>query len=201
MKMLLWLGIMAATGFAVIQPEDKISYPDHFSVDVIPQQEETAVKEFNLNGYLLKPLADFSIEARILSYRKYSNDKEAELSPIDLAVGWGPMSREQILEKINVSQRGRWYFWQTDNFPIPRKEIEQNSANIHMIPADDSIKDRLMKVKVGSIVKFKGQLVECSQSNWKWRSSLTRNDTGDGACEVIYVTSFSIENYSAPSAE
>ena len=125
---------------------------------------------------------------------KYTSDKDSELSPIDLAVGWGPMSREKVLERINISQRERWYFWQTDNFPIPSKEIEQYSANIHMIPASPTVEEALMKVQKGSIVQFEGKLVECSQSNWKWRSSLTRSDTGDGACEVIYVTSFAIVN-------
>ena len=30
-------------------------------------------------------------------------------------------------------------------------------------------------------------------SGWHWRSSMSRNDTGDGACELVYVESMSVE--------
>ena len=37
-------------------------------------------------------------------------------------------------------------------------------------------------------VRIDGWLVEASASDgWRWRSSTTRDDTGGGACEVVYV--------------
>ena len=186
------LGIMALTGFAVIQPDPISAEDDLTYVDQLPIQSETSLKKFRFKGYTIKPLADFTIEAKVLNYMKYDSDKESELSPIDLALGWGPMSRERVISEINISQKGRWYFWQTDNFPVPRKDIEFNSANMHMIPATDDVKTRLMRVRKGDIVRFNGILVECIQKNWRWKSSLTREDTGNGACEVIYVTDFTV---------
>ena len=60
---------------------------------------------------------------------------------------------------------------------------------MHLIPADDFIRAQLLAVKQGSIVTLEGQLVEVrdTQEQWHWRSSLTRNDTGAGACEIIWV--------------
>jgi hypothetical protein len=48
-------------------------------------------------------------------------------------------------------------------------------------------------VRVGQVVKIIGKLVEVQASDgWRWRSSLTRKDTGNGACELIYVEAISV---------
>jgi hypothetical protein len=93
-----------------------------------------------------------------------------------------------VLDKIRISQSNRFYFWHVDAFPIPRQDIERSSANMHMIPADGLIERRLKAVRPGQTVRIDGWLVEAQANDgWRWRSSLTRDDTGAGACEVIFV--------------
>jgi hypothetical protein len=59
-----------------------------------------------------------------------------------------------------------------------------------MIPANNQIEAQLKSARVGQIVAFKGQLVEVKANDgWHWKSSLTRNDTGAGACELVFVES------------
>jgi hypothetical protein len=78
-------------------------------------------------------------------------------------------------------------------FPIPRREIETQSANMHMIPADSRIEKTLKSIRPGQKIRLSGDLVEANASDgWHWKSSLTREDTGNGACEVIYVKSISV---------
>lgn len=156
-----------------------------------PQQHNIASADAqNINGYQLTPLAKFSIEARVLASKSYSFGREATLSPVDLALGWGPMSDETVLNKIDISQSNRFYFWHVDAFPIPREEIETHSANMHMIPADGNIEQTLKSVRVGQVINIEGYLIEAkSADGWRWKSSLTRNDTGGGACEVMLVKS------------
>lgn len=157
-------------------------------------QTQAHVGDIQFNGFTLTPLTDYSVEARVLSREDYTFGTEAELSPTDLALGWGPMSSEAVLSKIKISQINRFYYWQVDEFPIPRREIEIHSANTHIIPANDMIKRQLEAVRKGQIVKLKGQLVEAKRADgWYWRSSLTREDTGNGACEVMYVTELYIK--------
>lgn len=160
-----------------------------------PEQRAAASSaEQTLNGYRIIPLADFSIEARVLSTKHYSIGREASLSPVDLALGWGRMSDEAVLARIDISQSGRFYFWRTENFPIPRREIETHSANMHMVPADKYIERKLEMIRPGQIVTFSGQLIEAQASDgWRWRSSLTREDTGNGACELVLVKSLSVK--------
>jgi hypothetical protein len=62
-----------------------------------------------------------------------------------------------------------------------------------MIPADDSIASKLKSVKTGQVVKIKGFLVRAdAPDGWHWRSSLTREDTGNGACEVVFVKEITV---------
>lgn len=151
------------------------------------------------NGYLITPLAEFQAQARVLSAKHYSEDREAALVPVDLALGWKRMSEDDVLERIEIRQNGRFYFWKTNAFPIPRAEIETQSTNMHLIPADEIIEESLKSVQPGEIVVFNGYLVEArAKDNWRWRSSLTRSDTGDGACELVYVTSFEVRSRQQP---
>jgi hypothetical protein len=153
-----------------------------------PIQEDTNQTSFNLNGYAIMPLESFEIEARVLAAEHYSVGREADLSPVDLAVGWGRMSDSAVLKDVEISQSGRFYYWHTNHFPIPREEIETHSANMHMIPADSQIEKQLKSLREGQLVSIKGELVEVkAPDGWHWKSSLTRNDTGQGACELVYV--------------
>ena len=155
-----------------------------------PVQNSTNSSNFKLNGYTITPLESFEIEARVLSTEHYSFDREADLAPMDLALGWGKMSDEAILKDIKISQSNRFYFWHVNEFPIPRREIETNSANMHMIPADSIIEKVLEGIKTGQRVKLSGYLVQVDSSDgWHWKSSLSREDTGNGSCELVYVKS------------
>lgn len=158
-----------------------------------PINQAVNQNSFNVNGYRITPLESFEIEARVLSTEHYLFGREADLSPVDLALGWGKMSDEAILKDIKISQSNRFYYWRVDEFPIPRREIETQSANMHMIPADDAIASTLKSVKTGQVVKIRGFLVRADASDgWHWQSSLTREDTGNGACEVVYVKSLTV---------
>ena len=158
-----------------------------------PIQSSSKQQAFTHNGYHITPLEDFSIEARVLAAKDYTFGREADLAPVDLALGWGKMSDEAVLSKINISQSNRFYHWRVDAFPIPRKEIELQSGNMHMIPADNQVEKTLKSVRPGQIVKITGYLIEAKAADgWRWKSSLTREDTGTGACELIFVKSLTI---------
>lgn len=169
--------------------------PDNLLTNNNPITPQTPVqlamaipKQWSIDRYTLTALASFDIEARVLSEHRYRSDREAELSPIDLALGWGPMSDPNVLNQLDISQRDRWYFWRAQSLPVPRQDIEHNSANMHMIPASPTVAAQLQKIQPGSVVHLIGYLVEAkAEDGWHWRSSLTRTDTGNGACELVYV--------------
>lgn len=137
-----------------------------------------------------RPAASFDIRARVIASARYWFGRESDVSPVDLVLGWGAMSDSKVLQQISFSQGGRAYSWRANAFPVPREVIESHSANMHMIPADAEIERQLKSVRPGNMVHLKGLLVEVtSKEGFRWKSSLTRADTGGGACELILVES------------
>ena len=167
-----------------------IVHPPGVLVSTDPVQTDLGPSPPRLSkaGYQILPLQSFSLVARVLSKERYRFDEAADIAPVDLALGWGRMSDQAILDAFDISQSRRFYFWHVDRFPIPRREIETHSANMHMIPANDEVKRNLLSIRAGQIVSLSGYLVEVHGPNgWRWRSSLTREDTDAGACEVVWV--------------
>lgn len=144
---------------------------------------------FHLQNATAQPLAGFSVAARVLSREDYDHGREADFSPVDLALGWGPMRDDAVLSQLDISQSGRFYHYRwSGNAPIPPDEIVRNSANMHMVPANSAVASALNAVKAGDQVRIDGWLVAIeTPDGWRWHSSLTREDSGAGACEVVYV--------------
>jgi hypothetical protein len=59
---------------------------------------------------------------------------------------------------------------------------------MHMVPGNDSVARRLKEVRRGSLVSLSGYLIEARRADgWRWQSSLSREDTGEGSCELVWV--------------
>ncbi len=181
------------------QYQQRAQKPIHHSNGVLVQRDPVQNildrgEVWQKDNYTIKALADFDIEARVLSKELYSSGREADLSPVDLALGWGSMSDSEVLSSLSISQRNRFYFYRWENQPPrPPAEIASHSANMHMIPANAQIEKTLKEVRAGQVVRLRGKLVAVSAPDgWRWQSSLTREDTGAGACELIRVESVEV---------
>ena len=139
--------------------------------------------------FRLRPRAEFSATVRILRREDYSLGPLAKLVPTDFAVGWGPMSDSAVLADIEITQGNRFYFWRTENWPIARDEIEEHSANWHVIPENPVVGEVLEGLRAGSVVELRGRLVDIEGSEGGMRTSLSRGDTGAGACEILLAES------------
>jgi hypothetical protein len=193
-KILVFLVLFGAGWHFYSQPGQVTLGPGVLANETPYQESIHSPDTHQLDNYTITELADFRIKAKVLSKKNYSMGREADLSPTDLALGWGNMSDETVLEQIKISQSGRFYRWHVQSFPIPRREIETSSANMHLIPANDTVSSVLEEIRNGDIVEFSGSLVNVVSDNddWRWKSSQTRNDTGNGACELIWVEKLQI---------
>ncbi len=177
-------GSNASSPFAMAAPNNPV------------QDSARKVPPISKDNFIITPLASYSIEALVLSKKNYSSGTEAKLSPTDLALGWGPMSSKEVLQHMKISQSGRWYHYRYQgSIPIHPKEIITHSANTHIIPANNEVHATLKKVRQYDVVQMRGYLVSITKQNgnWRWKSSTTRADSGDGSCELFYVTSLSIK--------
>lgn len=152
------------------------------------------MRAFRMGEFVVSPLAGFGIEARVLGRRDYRFGTESSLSPTDLALGWQRMADPKNFGRLDITQSGRWYHygWSSGEPPLPLDEIIRSSANMHMIPANEQVARALSQVRPNQTVRLQGWLVEAERDDgWRWRSSLTREDSGDGACELIYICALS----------
>ena len=179
-----------------IWSERTLKQPAGVLVAEEPKQENLLdAAPFSLRGYRITPLANFELRARVLAREHYRWDAGAKLAPVDLALGWGPMSDSAVLNQLKIWQDGRWYQFRAEHLPLPVEQLQLHSANMHMIPADRATEKALQKVRPGQIIHLKGFLVAVQgDSGFQWRSSMTRSDSGGGACELIYVERFEVES-------
>jgi hypothetical protein len=180
----------------LVYPDNEIRYKP--GVLVNEQPEQIIIKKaasWTRDEFTITPLAEFHLKARVLSYENYHLGKESKISPVDLALGWGPMSDQINLDQIEIKQRNRWYYWKTKSLPAPQNIITSNSANMHIIPATEKIDKELSVIRRGSLVELSGYLVMINTNEgWTWKSSLSRRDSGEGACELFWVDGFTLIN-------
>lgn len=193
-KAWLALALLLGVGWALTRAHP-VARADGVLAPAAPVQQDfgTPPAPVAFKGATLRPRATFALTARVLARDDYRFDAGAGLSPVDLALGWGRMSDSAVLRYVDISQGARFYRWQVRSFPIPRREIETHSANMHLIPADAGIARTLKRVRAGDVVTLEGWLVDATRGDgWAWRTSMTRDDTGAGACELVYVRALDI---------
>jgi hypothetical protein len=165
--------------------------PDGVLAEADPQQDNIKDGEkVRLGHWTLTVRAAYQVRARVLGSEHYHFDSLAELVPEDLALGWGPMSDNRVLRNIDISQSNRFYYWRTTAAAgISREVIITHSANTHIIPQNPLVARQLSRVRPGEVVTLSGELVDGLRDDGRWiNTSLVRNDTGPGACEVMLVS-------------
>ena len=167
------------------------------SIDV-PVQINKVEKGFPFwknNNYIITPLATFDLHARTLSKEHYRLDPEAVLAEYDFIFSWGRMSDTDNIKDISFTQGGRFGYWSWSKPPnIPLHELSSSLSNMHLIPASDKVATAISNIQKGQFVHLRGKLVSVKGPNgYTWTSSLSRTDTGRGACEVFYVEEVDLE--------
>ena len=167
----------------------EVLHPPGVLVGEAPEQTGIVESSFERDGFRFTRRARFDLSARVLGSQRYYLGTEASLSPVDLALGWGPMSDQVVLDQIGISQSARWYHldWGL-SAPIPEPDIMNHSSNMHMIPAENWVANILKDVRKGQVVTLRGYLVDVDgPADWTWRTSMSRDDRGLGACEIVFV--------------
>jgi len=175
---------------AVYRPPGIVAPDEPVQVNLEPSPR------FEAKGYTFVKRAKFDITARLLRKEVYRFDGSAALAPVDLGVGWGPLSDSAMLEGLEFSQMGRFFYWRPSkaDFPLPTAVLINHMAQMHVIPADKYVESRLKKLRPGQVVTASGYLVDVrGPGGFAWNTSLSRTDTGDGACEIFWVEAIEAE--------
>ena len=178
-------------------PWRSITHPPGVLVSEQPiQGAAPAVTLPDREGWKLKPVAEYRLRGRVLGTKRYRSGFGSELVPVDVAVGWGRMSDQAVLDQFKLSMSNRFFFYQWDEQPaIPEGEIMRSASNNHVIAANKEVSKAISSLIPGHIVTMSGFLVNAiGPDGGVWNSSTRRDDTGNGACEVFYVQAVSFVN-------
>jgi hypothetical protein len=182
---------LAGCGFAL----PAASVPASGAVDwrAEPLQSETRRAPFvwpTRRGEVeVRPRAAFEVSAVVAAAEPYSLDDGAFLSPVDLVMTWGRLPEEPFRSRVSYYQLTRYYFWRTRDAGLDLGYVATHSANMHMIPSTRNLARALAHVGSGEAVRVRGLLVDVAAPahGFRWLTSLSRDDTGPGACELVWV--------------
>jgi hypothetical protein len=190
-KSLSVVALLVLAWFAYGRINAPLTYPPGVLISSEPVQTDAMPNDapFDYKKFHLQPLAHFAIDARVLRRKMYRYDRSAALVPVDLAVGWGRMSDQSVLDQLEISQSAHFFWYEYQHQPpIPREEIVSHATNLHLIPSTDAIASQCKSLRAGELIHLAGLLVEATGPEiGTWRSSLSRTDSGNGACELVWV--------------
>jgi hypothetical protein len=159
------------------------------------QAKLDAPREFDARGVRLIVRARYDITARVLRKEIYRADDGADIAPVDLGVGWGPLSDTRVIDELDFSQMGRFFYWKPRHqpFAVPLDVLNSHVAQMHIIPATSALEAQIKRLRPGQIATISGYLVDVRRADgFVWNTSLTRTDTGNGACEIVWVESLAV---------
>ena len=175
----------------------------------IPEPKQTEASggtSFEMSGYDVNVsyMAAYEIEALVVHTHDYTGLSLGDrLAPVDLGLAWGKVAEYNDRIDFHWEQANRWLNWHTDSYSELQAvggedAVLQQASNNHIIPATGTVRKAVKKIKMGDRVRLKGYLVNLNaeKSNgatFTWSSSLTRDDTGNHACELFYVTGVEVE--------
>ena len=142
--------------------------------------------------WTLTPKAAYDIQGVVLGVERYRYGWTADLSPCDVAMAWGPLAQDGLYRRLHWSQDNRWYWWEYDaTWDRTDAWVARHSSNNHVIPATENLGRAARSLRKGELAELRGELVfvegQKGEQHVSWHSSLTREDEGDGSCELIYL--------------
>lgn len=173
-----------------------------------PRQTESAAGPFNVsyNGiqYRVKPKFDYELYGMVVSFRHHDGNSRMHrragdhLNMLDVCVVWGENVLHPQLDKID--------FWNgifTCNVKTRDREAwaafdMRALSNNHLISDREAIRDTVTGIRVGDQIQVRGKLASYEGPVGERGTSVTRDDTGDGACETIYVEEFAVITAASP---
>ena len=167
----------------------------------IETENEPFIAEAKGIEYTIEPMAEYEISGLIVSQLTngdfldyFHDDWKDYLNTKDICVIWGENAQTDNYQEMKFRTKS----W-TCEYWYPNREVgsrfkPNQFSNNHLLTSSSRINQEIKKAKRGDQIRISGFLARYSHSNGEFKrgTSLTREDRGNGACEVIWVTNFEI---------
>lgn len=195
--------------------KDEWHEPDYYDQRLLepPLQTETDREPFSIeaNGlrYTINPKFDYDLYGVVVSYSDadgftniwHHKRWQDFINVRDLCVIWGNNVQSGVYKQMSFSSDS-WTCWaswpdRTSGEMFTMKALSNN----HIVTDSDKLKAKLMQAELGDQIHFKGVLAEYINhaASYTRGTSITRNDTGQGACETIFIDDFEIVKKANPT--
>lgn len=172
-------------------------------IEKSPIQNDVSKPDFSFDyrgtPYKVMPKTDYELWGLVVSHNNinsvadsYHNKESVDLK--DICVVWGGNVKTGIYTEGKYSS-GSWSCeWKFDSYESWRQFSEKEISNNHLISDDPIVQNQIRAVRIGDQVHLTGYLVDYvnGKTDWRRETSLTRKDTGNHACEVIFVNKLEI---------
>lgn len=183
--------------------------PDRLLESLQQEPEQTQVREpprtTTVNGvtYTIKPLFSYELHGLVVS--RHDSDSFIDyihrewndhINVVDLCVIWGKNAVSGAYRNIAFSSGQFVCYLEAPSRAAFAAFDQSGLSNNHLLSADPAIVRQLRSVRVGDQIRFRGYLAEYSHNHkgqpFHRGTSTVRNDTGNRACETVYVKDIEI---------
>lgn len=156
--------------------------------------------DYDGQHYTLYPRASYSIEGLIVSEHRSDSSFDLahartgdKLNSRDICTVWGRTLAGGVYRDIKFWS-GDWTCYYQFNDPETAAVFDPTEvSNTHVLAKDPQVRDQLARLEVGDEYRMHGWLVDYELAGVGRRNtSLARNDTENGACEILLVKSVEI---------
>ncbi len=188
--------------------KDKLPGPEFFSDAVLsdPLQTPTDKAPFqtqiNNQVYTITPLFDYHLSGVVVT--DYESGSLGDiyhhrqwkdfLNVKDLCVVFGKNVQSDVFRKLRY-RSGPWTcFFQIPDRQTGKQFRSDQLSNNHILTDNIDLHRLVMRAAPGDEVRISGMLANYQNqaTGFERETSISRTDTGNGACETIFVTDFSI---------
>jgi len=207
-KRLFWTSVFALA--LLYGYKDRLPDPSYYAVDALQEllQEPTAEAVFTteVNGqhYTITPKFSYQLDGVVVSLHDadqlndiwHHGSWQDFLNLRDLCVIWGENVQSGVYHRIQF-HNDTWTCWASWPDSETGNLFKMDAlSNNHLLADQEQVKAALMAAEPGDHIRLSGLLAEYANpgNGFHRGTSIIREDTGNGACETIYVNEFTIVN-------
>lgn len=152
--------------------------------------------------YTVQPLYRYELAGLVVSrhdskvWWDYAHAEwKDELNAVDLCVVWGDNVKSGAYLPLSYSSDQWTCHVETRSSEAWQAFDPAALSNNHLLTDQPALAQRLREVRIGDQIRLRGYLAEYSHKvgqGFRRGTSISRNDTGNGACETIFVEEFEI---------
>jgi hypothetical protein len=142
------------------------------------------------------PLHEYAVTAMVFGISHKLASEFDDVMSADVGLLWGENASGELYRDVKLRVM-------TDHYEVWWKDGQRfnltDAANTHLASCDEAAFKAAKRIKPGDQVRIRGWLVNARASKepgetdprkiFRWRTSVTRDDKGEGACEILYLRS------------